>query len=221
MKRILAIAPHADDEIIGLGGTLIKHIEQGDEVYICVVTRGTPPIFSEAFMEQLRVETLKCHEMLGVKHTYFLEFPSVMLDSVPRYKLNSEMAKVFDEVKPQIVYIPHFGDMQKDHALVADAAMVCIRPKYQYKVEGAYAYETLSETEWNAPHSANTFIPQRYVDVSAQFEKKIELLCCYKSQVADFPNPRSIEAVTALAKYRGATVGVHRAEAFYVIREIL
>lgn len=221
MKRVLAIAPHADDEIIGLGGTLLKHIDNGDEVYVCIVTRGAPPIFSEEFMVQLRKETLACHKKLGVKETFFLEFPSVMLDSVPRFELNSAMSKVFESVQPQIVYIPHFGDMQKDHALVSEAAMVAIRPKYKYKVEGAYAYETLSETEWNVPHSANMFIPQKYVDVTNQFDKKIELLECYKSQIADFPNPRSIEAVTALAKYRGATVGVLRAEALYVIREIV
>ena len=220
MKKVLAIAPHADDEIIGLGGTLAKHIEQGDDVYVCIATRGVTPLFSETFMEQLRAETWACHRLLGVKKTFFLEFPSVMLDSVPRYELNGAMMKVFNEVKPDIVYIPHFGDMQKDHALVSEAAMVCVRPKYGSKVVGVYAYETLSETEWNIPHTANVFIPQRYVDVTGTMEKKLQLLQCYKSQVAAFPNPRSIEAVTALAKYRGATVGVEAAEAFAVIREI-
>ena len=220
MKRILAIAPHADDEIIGLGGTLLKHIDKGDDVYICIVTKGVEPLFSKSFMEQLRAETLKCHKMLGVKKTFFLEFPSVMLDSVPRHELNGAMMKVFNEVQPDIVYIPHFGDMQKDHALVSEAAMVCVRPKYGYKVIGVYAYETLSETEWNIPHAANAFIPQRYVDITETIQRKLELLQCYKSQVADFPNPRSLEAITALAKYRGATVGLETAEALAVVREI-
>lgn len=220
MKRILAIAPHADDEIIGLGGTLVKHIENGDEVYVCIVTKGVAPLFSDAFMEQLRAETLECHKVLGVKKTFFLEFPSVMLDSVPRYELNSAIMNVFNEVQPDIVYIPHFGDMQKDHSLVSEAAMVCVRPKYQYKVVGVYAYETLSETEWNIPHTSNVFIPQRYVDITETLKKKLQLLQCYKSQISDFPNPRSLEAVTSLAKYRGATVGVKAAEAFAVIREI-
>lgn len=221
MKNILAIAPHADDEIIGLGGTLVKHIKQGDNVYVCVITRGCPPIFSGGFMEKLRAETLRCHKRLGVKETFFLEFPSVMLDSVPRYELNGKMAEIFQKVQPQTVYIPHFGDMQKDHAIVSEAAMVCVRPKYSYKVENVYAYETLSETEWNIPHVSNAFIPQRYVDISAELAEKTVLLSCYESQVAEFPNPRSIEAVTALAKYRGATVGVNAAEAFAVIREIV
>ena len=221
MKRVLAIAPHADDEIIGLGGTLVKHIKQGDEVYVCVVTRGCKPIFSEEFMKKLRAETLSCHARLGVKETFFLEFPSVMLDGVPRYELNGKMAEVFQKVQPQTVYIPHFGDMQKDHAIVSEAAMVCVRPKYAYKVESVYAYETLSETEWNIPHVANAFIPQRYVDISEELAEKKALLSCYESQVAEFPNPRSLEAVTALAKYRGATVGVKAAEAFAVIREIV
>ena len=220
MKRVLAIAPHSDDEIIGLGGTLLKHIQQGDEVYVCIVTRGCEPLFPKALMEKLRAETLNCHQKLGVKKTFVLEFPSVMLESVPRYELNGAMAKVFEEVAPQIVYIPHFGDMQKDHALVSESAMVCVRPKYAYKVEGVYAYETLSETEWNIPHTTNAFIPQRYVDITDTLAGKIELLQCYESQLSEFPNSRSVEAMTALAKYRGATVGVKAAEALAVIREI-
>ncbi|MBE5737097.1 MAG: PIG-L family deacetylase [Clostridiales bacterium] len=220
MKKILAIAPHADDEIIGLGGTLLKHVEQDDEVYVCIATKGVEPLFSKAFVEQLRGETINCHKILGVKKTFFLEFPSVMLESIPRHELNASMMNVFNEVKPNIVYIPHFGDMQKDHALVAESAMVCIRPKYDYKVTGVYAYETLSETEWNVPHVANAFIPQRYVDISETIDKKLQLMTCYKSQIAEFPNARSIEAIETLAKYRGATVGVKAAEAFAVVREI-
>lgn len=220
MKKVLVIAPHADDEIIGLGGTLLKHISKGDEVFVCIVTRGVEPIFSNEFMKNLRDETISCHKMLGVQKTFFLEFPSVMLDGIPRYKLNGAMMEVFNEVNPQIVYLPHFGDMQKDHALVSESAMVCVRPKYSYKVEAVYSYETLSETEWNIPHVANMFIPQRYVDISNLIEQKINLLKCYKSQLSDFPNPRSIEAVISLAKYRGSNVGVGAAEGFSVIREI-
>lgn len=220
MKRVLVIAPHADDEIIGLGGTLVKHIEQGDKVYVCIATRGVPPVFSETFMQQLRQETLECHKLLGVEKTFFLEFPSIALETVPRHQLNGDLMKVFAEVQPQVVYIPHFGDMQKDHALVSEAAMVCVRPKYEYIVEKVYAYETLSETEWNIPCATNAFIPQRYVDITQTLEKKFALLKCYQSQIAEFPNPRSIEAVEALAKYRGATVGVKAAEAFAVVREI-
>ena len=128
--------------------------------------------------------------------------------------------EVFKEVSPDVVYIPHFGDMQKDHLLVAEAAMVCVRPKYDYKVKEVYAYETLSETEWNTPHAANAFIPQRYVDITETLEGKEKLLRCYKSQLGDFPNPRSVEAVISLAKYRGSTVGAMAAEAFAVVRII-
>ena len=191
MEKILVIAPHAEDEIIGLGGTLVKHVEQNNELYVCVVTKGQPPMFSGVFVENLRKETLACHRMLGVKKTFFLEFPAVMLESVPRYELNGEMMKIFNEVQPDIVYIPHFGDMQRDHMLVSEAAMVCIRPKYGYKIKGVYAYETLSETEWNVPHTKNMFIPQKYVDVTETMERKLQLLQCYKSQIAEFPNARS------------------------------
>jgi len=220
MKKVLVIAPHADDEIIGLGGTLLKHIARGDRVYICVVTRGCEPIFPKEGREKGRAESILCHQKLGSTKTFFLDFPAAMLEEIPRYELNAALMSVFNEVSPHIVYIPHFGDMQKDHTLVADAAMVCVRPKYKYKVECVYAYETLSETEWDTPHAAKVFIPQRYVDITDILERKLELLACYESQLSEFPNPRSLEAVIALAKYRGSTVGVRAAEAFSVVRII-
>lgn len=221
MKKILVIAPHADDEVIGLGGTLLKHKLNSDEIYVCIVTRGVPPAFSEEFMKNLRQETIECHRLLGVTKTFFLEFPSVILDSVPRYDLNGAILNVVAQVAPQIVYIPHFGDMQRDHAIVAEASMVAVRPKYDFKIEAIYSYETLSETEWNSPHCANIFVPQRYVDITSVFDKKKELLNCYKSQLSEFPNPRSLKAVQSLAEYRGSTVGVRFAEAFSVIREVM
>lgn len=220
MQRILVIAPHADDELIGCAGTLLKHIRSGNQVYVCIVTRGAEPLFSKELVEEVRKETLRAHEALGVSETFFLEHPAVMLEDVPRYQLNGEIMDIIQKVQPDEVYIPHFGDMQKDHQLVAEAVMVAVRPKYEYKIKHVYAYETLSETEWNTPHTTNAFIPTVYVDISDFIENKLELLSIFKTQMADFPQPRSLKAVQALAQYRGSTITVNAAEAFALIREI-
>ena len=220
MKRILVIAPHADDEILGVGGVMARNIAEGNEVYVCVVTRGEEPLFTKELVDKLRAETLAAHKVLGITKTYFLEYPAVMLEGVPRYKLNQSIMDVVSEVEPDEVYIPHAGDMQKDHQLVNEAVMVAVRPKYTHKISAVYAYETLSETEWNIPNTVNAFIPNVYVDIGSYIETKKKALAYFATQVSDFPDPRSLEAVEALAKYRGSTVKANAAEAFALIREI-
>lgn len=218
--RVLVVAPHPDDEIIGVGGTIAKRTENGDEVFVCVVTKGFQPLFTEEFVEQGRRECREADRMLGVKETVFLDFPAVMLETVPRYELNGKISEVIQKVKPDEVYIPHRGDMQLDHQMVVDAAMVGLRPKYEHVVKRIYAYETLSETGWNIPNAQNEFIPNVYEDISAYLEKKLEAMNVFASQLSEFPAARSLEAMEALAKYRGATVNVAAAEAFSLIREI-
>lgn len=218
--KILVIAPHPDDEILGVGATIAKYIANKNEVYICITTRGAMPLFDEDSVRIVRSEAAKAHKLLGVKETIFLDFPSVMLEQVPRYRINDEIVKVIQKVKPDVVYIPHFGDMQKDHQIIAEASMVAVRPKYEHRIKEVYAYETLSETEWNNPHSSNAFMPNVYSDISNYLDKKLEAMECFESQLSDFPNPRSLEAIEALAKYRGSTINVKAAEAFVLIRGI-
>lgn len=219
--NILVIAPHPDDEILGAGASIAKYIAEGHKVYVCIATKGCLPLFSDENVKKIREEVNRCHAFLGIEETHFLDFPAAMLEEVPRHEINDKLYQIVDKLKPDIVFIPHHGDMQKDHQMIAEAAMVALRPKYNHKVKAIYSYETLSETEWNIPHAGNTFIPNVYVDVSNFIEKKIEAMRQYASQLSDFPNPRSLEAIEALAKYRGSTINVKAAEAFALIRQIL
>lgn len=218
--NVLVIAPHADDEVLGVGATIVKHIKMNNNVTVCIATRGVQPLFDDELMEKLRNETIAAHKLLGIKKTIFLEFPSVILAQIPQYEINEKISNVIQEVKPDVVYIPHFGDMQKDHKIIAEAAMVAVRPKYKHRIKEVYAYETLSETEWNNPHSSNVFMPNVYNDISECLYEKLGAMKCYQTQISDFPNPRSLKAIEALAKYRGSTVNVKAAEAFMLIRGI-
>lgn len=218
--RVLVFAPHPDDEIIGVGGTIAKRTISGDEVYVCVVTKAQPPMFCEEFVEQGRRECREADARIGVKETIFLDFPAVMLETVPRYELNGKISEVVQRVRPDEVYIPHRGDMQLDHQMVVDSAMVAVRPRGNYYPKRVYAYETLSETGWNIPNTVNEFIPTVYEDISGTLKAKLEAMNIFQSQLSPFPAARSIGAIEALAKYRGATVNVHAAEAFSLIREI-
>ena len=218
--RVLVIAPHPDDEILGAGGTIAKRVAAGNDVYVCVVTKGPKTLFKEELVEQAREECRKADKKLGVIETFFLDFPAVMLETVPRYELNGKISEVIQRIKPEEVYIPHRGDMQLDHQMVVDAVMVAVRPRGDYFPKRVYAYETLSETGWNIPNTMNDFIPTVYEDISRTFSLKMESMNMFKSQLGVFPNARSLEAIEALAKFRGSTVNVEAAEAFTLIREI-
>lgn len=223
--NVLIFAPHPDDEVLGCGGVMAKYASQGDDVTVCVVTSGQPPIFDNStaiangWPHTLYPEIQKSHEVLHVKETVFLQCPAADLESVPRYKLNGMVNDLVQRVKPEVVYIPHFGDMQKDHKLVSDAVMVAVRPRGKHRVRKVYSYETLSETEWNIPHVANVFIPNTYVDITPYFKDKLAAMECYQSQLAPFPEARSLEAVEALAKLRGSTMRSKYSEAFVLIRD--
>lgn len=224
MKNILIIAPHADDEILGCGATMVKEIVAGNNVYVLICTNahvGAPELFSEELIKQIRSEAVAAHKMLGVKETAFLDFPAPALDQYPRFKMTNEMSTIIRKFEVDTVYIPHRGDCHKDHAIVHDCAMVACRPLANCKVKRVYAYETLSETEWGDPIAADFFVPVKYnIFTVEEFQKKLDAMSCFKSQLYPFPASRSLEAMEHLAGYRGCTVSAMRAEAFEVLRDI-
>ena len=224
MKKILVIAPHADDEVLGCGATIAKACANGNEVYVLICTNasvGAPELFSDELIKQIRSEALDAHRVFGVKETFFLEFPAPVLDQYPRYKMSNEMSSIIRKIGADTVYIPHRGDCHKDHAIIHECAMVACRPLANCTVKHVYAYETLSETEWGEPVAADFFVPVKYNTFSVEeFQKKLDAMSCFKSQLYPFPASRSLEAIEALAKYRGCTVSAVRAEAFDVLRDI-
>ena len=217
--KVLVIAPHPDDEVLGCGGTIIKHAREEDEVYLCVITKAYPPEWPEQEVEERKKEVFQAAEILGIKQVYFLDLPTVKLDTVPQKELNDLLTQVIEKVEPQILYIPHKGDVNKDHQIVFDAVMVAIRPKPNSTLKKVLSYETLSETEWAAPFQENAFIPNVYVDILDTLETKLKAMAAYNTELKEYPHPRSLEAISTQAKFRGSTIGVPAAEAFMLIRE--
>lgn len=221
MSKVLVIAPHPDDEVLGVGGTMARLAHQGHDIFVAIVTHGDPSMFDPGFIEQGRQEALKAHRLLGVRDTIFMEgFPAALLDTVPHSQLNEAFRKVLNDVKPQILFIPFNGDIHLDHRLVFESALVAARPNSTQQVQAIYAYETLSETNWNAPPLTPGFLPNTYFDISAFLEVKLEAMRVYQTQLKLFPHERSIKAIRALARLRGATVGFEAAEAFVLIRSV-
>lgn len=222
--KILVIAPHPDDEVLGCGGTIKKHTKKGDEVCLCIVTKAYTPDWTKKFIENRKKEIACVNKALGIKKTIFLDLPTVKLDTVPQKKLNDLISECIEWVKPEILYIPFGGDLNKDHRLVFEASLVATRPNPKYSIKKILCYEVLSETEWGSPLARDMkeiFFPNVYIDISDTLEDKLKAMSCYKSELKKSPHPRSLEAITILAKKRGSEAGLRAAEAFVLIREIL
>lgn len=215
-KNILVFAPHNDDEVLGVGGTMAV-LAKKNELYVCEVTTS----MSKESLNKMRPEAQRAHNLLGVKKTFFLDLPVVGIRTIEQRDVTKRFSDVINEVKPNIVFIPHEGDIHIDHQDTAHAAMVALRPPQNPQLCAILAYETLSETEWNTPNPKNVFLPNIWCDISDTIEIKKNAMLCYQSQIRDYPHPRSIRAIVALAEYRGSTVGVNFAESFMLIRGML
>jgi len=219
-KRVLVVAPHPDDEALGVGGSISKFSSQGDEIFVLIVSGHLPPLYSREVYDKTVTEAHSAFDLLGVAKSTFLEIPATMIGDQPLHKVNEKVSKIFNEFKPQIVFCP-YPDRHIDHRIVFDSVMVAARPVGVGKdIEIVATYETLSETHWNAPHIEPNFTPNWVVNISDHINKKLDALKCYKSQIVEFPGPRSIQAVEALAKFRGTQAGFGYGEGFHIVRMV-
>lgn len=219
-KRVLAIVAHADDEALGCGGTLKKHSAEGDHVTVIFLTDGVGARQKSGSEKKERSDAArKAANQLGIGDLVQFDFPDNELDSVPLLSIVQTIEQAIKRVEPNIIYTHHNGDLNIDHQVCNKAAITATRPVPGNQIEALYGFEVLSSTEW-AFGTSEAFCPQHFVDITEEFPRKVNSLSCYESEMREFPHSRSIEAVEALARLRGATIGVHYAEAFSVIRTI-
>jgi len=212
--KILVIAAHFDDEILGLGGTLLKHVGAGDQVSACIVTIGKSPKWSEEYIKKQLKEASKVDKQMKFKDRFVLPFEPMSLASLSTDSVNKEVTKIIEEVKPDTIYTHFWGDVNQDHRIVFDSVMVGTRP-IQNKIN-VICFETPSSTEWNNV----PFKPNFYVDLDRSFiDSKIEAFSLYESEAKKYPHPRSAEAIMNLSRLRGNEVSSEYAEAFVVVRQ--
>ena len=217
--RVLIFTPHRDDEILGVGGTILKRKAAGDYVAVCLVTAREGEILPDC-TQRIHEEMKRAHAFAGVDEYIGFPFGANRLEEFDRLSFNQAFDEAVKKVQPDEVYIPFWGDMQKDHQMTVEGAMVALRAKNSYAPKRIYAYETLSETGINVPAVSNMFVPNVYEDISDYLEDKLRAMSFYQSQLHPFPDLRSLETVEALARFRGSMVNVRAAEAFMLIREI-
>jgi LmbE family N-acetylglucosaminyl deacetylase len=221
LGRVLVIAPHPDDEVLGCGGTIARLADDGGEVHVAIVTRGHPPAFSEEMSAKVRAEAKAAHGCLGVWQTHWLDHPAAQLSETPHSTLNRALQELIQDLRPDGLFIPFIGDVHMDHHLVFLSAMVAARPHQSEYPRAILAYETVSETNWNAPYMTPGFIPNVFIDIEATLARKLEAMTMFTSQLRSFPHERSIETLRALAIVRGTTVHRPAAEAFVLVRNVI
>ena len=215
-KKVTIISPHPDDETVAAGGTILRLKDQGSEISCLVVSGHLPPVYPKSSYEITKKESLKAFKKYGIKNSEFLEIPATKVHEKPVTELNNLIFNHINDFKPELLLIP-FPDRHIDHKVIFNSSLVASRPNLNFFPKVVLAYETLSETHWNAPHIEPNFIPNFFINISNYINEKIQILSYYKSQIKDNP-ARSINAVEALAKFRGSQNGFEYAEAFQVIR---
>ena len=220
--RVLVIAPHPDDETLGCGGSLLKHKANGDQLSWLIATRGHEPQWSAELLAQKEGEIGRVAAAYGFENTFRLKFPTIKLDAIPLEEIIAAIREAVADAKPDLVYVNHFGDVHSDHRVVFEATMSVLKPFYSAKhgVKKVLSYEVLSSTDAMPANQARAFVPNVFVDVTEFLEEKLEIMSLYESEMQASPLPRALDSLRALARFRGASVGVEFAEAFMLVREV-
>lgn len=228
MKTVLVVAAHPDDEILGVGGTVARHVAEGDVVYALILGEGQTSRSAHreeadrAIVEELHQNTLAGADAVGVREVFFADFPDNRFDDVDLLDIVKAVEHKIRELRPQIVYTHYSGDLNVDHQYTARAVLTATRPIGDYCVEEIYAFETLSSSEWNFDYSAQpAFSPNVFVDITDYYAQKEQAMNCYVSELCAFPHPRSLTGMDVLSRTRGMAAGMERAEAFLLIRKTL
>lgn len=225
--NVLVVAAHPDDEILGIGGTLLKHVDEGDSIYVLLLTdghsaRGTKK--DKKFLVEIKKREKAAHtvcKFFGFTELVFGDFQDQKLDTVPLVDIIQLIEKYAEKVKPDIVYTHHRGDLNKDHRITFEAVVTAFRYTPELKPRKICCFETVSSTEWAPAYPDAFFIPNYFVNISKYLDKKLESLKIYEKELREYPHPRSIKGIEISARRWGTVVGFEAAEAFYLVKELV
>lgn len=220
-KRVLILAAHPDDEVLGCGGAILKHVKSGDQVHIIFLADGETSrmgVRQGALKQRRKATDLAC-KILGVKSYHFIDFPDNRLDSIPLLDVVQKVEKLFSKINPSIVYTHHYGDLNIDHRIANAVVMTLCRPLPESSVEEILTFEVMSSTEWGVT-SVTPFTPNVFINISDELQDKMHALEAYANEMREFPHSRSVMHIQSLATHRGCCVGFSAAEGFMLIRSL-
>lgn len=223
-KKILIIASHPDDEILGCGATIARLVNEGYEAYTLILGEGVTSRDEkrnrdkrETEIQKLKQDILKANKLIGVKNIFTFDFPDNRFDSIPLLDIIKKIEEIKNKIKPDIIFTHFKNDLNIDHKKTYEATLTATRPMKNETVKTIYSFEVLSSTEWNYP---TTFSPNVFFDITKTIDKKIKSMKCYENELRSFPHPRSIETIESNAKTWGSKIGCDFAEAFELIRYV-
>lgn len=219
-NKILVVVAHPDDEILGCGGTILKHLKNKDEVNVLILGEGETSKENGSNIEGRQKAAQKAAKFLGVQDLFSQKLPDNQFDSLPLLKIVKIVEGYLNQVKPNVVYTHHAHDLNIDHRITFQAVLTACRPQPNFFVKKILTFEILSSTEWQVKDKKHSFFPNVYNDISDFIAKKNEALEIYKNELKKYPHPRSKEGVEVLARYRGMEAGYKFAEAFQLIRDL-
>ena len=227
-NRVLVVAAHPDDEVLGCGGTIARFSDAGVQVQVLIVAEGSTSRLLQRDRSQvadelsaLALASQTAGSILGASGVELLAYPDNRLDSIDRLDLIKQIEKTIDRYQPEAVFVHHCGDVNVDHRRLHEAVVTACRPIPGQSVRSLLSFEVASSTEWQPPGSGTAFQPNYFVDISTQWERKLQALEAYSCEMRAWPHARSIAALEHLARWRGSQVGVEAAEAFCLLRQLL
>ena len=212
-KRVLVIAAHPDDELLGCGGTVALHVRRGDRVRSVIVCEGESLRGVQQSSDGMHHANAAA-QVLGIEVVKILGFPDQKIDTLTLTELITPIEKVIADFRPEIIYCQYGGDVNRDHELLFKAVLVATRPTEEF-IEAVYAFDTASSTEWSYPRS---FVPDTWVDISSTLDIKLKAMACYESELRPYPHPRSLDGLRNKAKAWGNQCCMEAAEVFMTIR---
>ncbi len=218
-KKILVVAAHPDDEVLGCGGTIAKHVLNKDLVHIIFMSDGVSSRknYSKSNLRSRLKASKLAQSILGISSANYFNFPDNKMDSIPLLNIVQKLETVIKKFKPEIIYTHHYNDLNVDHKITHTSVITACRPQPKFSVREIYGFEVLSSTEWS-PVNKHQFKPNFFVDITKQIATKMKALKAYKKEMRAKPHSRSIKHVEVIAQHRGYSVGVDMAEAFEVYR---